>query len=265
MSELPWFRFFPSDWLGGTRGMSAAETGIYITLIATMYERGEPLQEDQARLSRLCGASISTFKKALDALVKDEKILRVSGGLWNERAGKELEIRSEKSEVGRLSAAARWNKKDNKNNDGEDANAMQSQYVGNASAPATQKPDTRSRSKEREATASPKKIGRRLSEDWRLPADWGAWAVTQGVDEVTVRREADRFRDYWIGAGGRTAAKMNWEATWRNWIRKAMDERPKPRPNGNGAVHFCGEERTLPDGTQQVWQDAIAGWVVSRR
>ena len=39
MSKMPWIRFFPSDWLAGTRGMSAVETGVYITLIATMYER----------------------------------------------------------------------------------------------------------------------------------------------------------------------------------------------------------------------------------
>ncbi len=71
MSEMPWVRFFPSDWLGGTRGMGAAETGIYITLVATMYERCEPIPEDHKRLSRLCGASNSAFKKALEDLVSE--------------------------------------------------------------------------------------------------------------------------------------------------------------------------------------------------
>jgi uncharacterized protein YdaU (DUF1376 family) len=83
MSEMPWVRFFPSDWLGGTRGMSAAETGIYITLVATMYERGEPVPEDHPRLARLCGASNSMFKAALETLVAEGKITRSEEGLWN--------------------------------------------------------------------------------------------------------------------------------------------------------------------------------------
>lgn len=137
MSEMPWVRFFASDWLGGTRGMGAAETGIYITLVATMYERGEPIPEDHSRLARLCGASNSAFKKALEALVSEGKILRVEGGLWNERVAKERVYSSEKSEVGFQAANARWNRKRNKNNDTNDANAMQSQCDGNAN----QKPE----------------------------------------------------------------------------------------------------------------------------
>jgi uncharacterized protein YdaU (DUF1376 family) len=139
MSKMPWVRFFPSDWLGGTRGMSAVETGIYITLVATMYERGEPIPEDHSRLSRLCGASNSAFKTALDALVNEGKIIRVEGGLWNARVEKERVYLSEKSEVGLRAANARWGKKDKENNDDDDADALQAQCAGNAN----QKPDTR--------------------------------------------------------------------------------------------------------------------------
>jgi len=81
MSKMPWVQFYPSDWLAGTRGMTASETGIYITLIATMYERCEPLTEDVGRLSRLCGASPSAFKNALNLLIEDGKIERVDGVL----------------------------------------------------------------------------------------------------------------------------------------------------------------------------------------
>jgi uncharacterized protein YdaU (DUF1376 family) len=139
LSKMPWVRFFPSDWLGGTRGMSAVETGIYITLIATMYERGEPIPEDHGRLSRLCGASNSAFKKALDALVDEGKITRVDGGLWNDRVEKEQVYLSEKSEVGSRAANARWRKKDNKNNEDEYADALPTQSPGNAN----QKPEAR--------------------------------------------------------------------------------------------------------------------------
>lgn len=139
MSEMPWVRFFPSDWLAGTRGMSAVETGIYITLIATMYEKGEPVAEDHARLARLCGASNSAFRKALETLIDDGKIQRVDGGLWNDRVGKESEIRSEKSGVGLRAANARWCKKPSKNKGGNDADALRDQSECNAN----QKPEAR--------------------------------------------------------------------------------------------------------------------------
>lgn len=139
MSDMPWIRFFPSDWLAGTRGMSAAETGIYITLIATMYERGEPVPEDHSRLARLCGASNSVFKKALETLIEEGKIERVEGGIWNNRVGKENAFRAEKSELGARAASARWDKKPNKNKADTDAPALQQQSTSNAN----QKPDTR--------------------------------------------------------------------------------------------------------------------------
>lgn len=145
MSDMPWVRFFPSDWLGGTRGLSAAEAGVYINLLAMMYERGEPLPEDPPKLARLCGASNAVFRRTLDQLVDDRKILRINGGLWNERVEKESVYRSEKSAVGKQAAEKRWGKNKQKQRSA-DAAAMHSQCEGNAN----QKPDTRI-----EAKASP--------------------------------------------------------------------------------------------------------------
>ncbi|KQS79057.1 hypothetical protein ASG25_10755 [Rhizobium sp. Leaf384] len=71
------------------------------------------------------------------------------------------------------------------------------------------------------------KRGTRLPDDWQLPAGWGQWAIDQGHSEASIRLEADRFRDHWIGKSGRDASKADWLATWRNWMRSA----PKPRIN----------------------------------
>lgn len=138
MSNMPWVRFFPSDWLGGTRGMSAAEAGVYINLIAMMYDNGEPLTEDHPKLARLCGASNATFKRTLERLVNDGKIIRAEAGLWNDRVQKEQVYRSEKSAVGKQAADERW-KKTKENQQAFNADAMRSQCDGNAN----QSPDIR--------------------------------------------------------------------------------------------------------------------------
>jgi hypothetical protein len=69
----------------------------------------------------------------------------------------------------------------------------------------------------------------RLREEWILPKPWGVWAMEHfHISRDQVLGEAARFRDYWVSAPGAKAAKKDWEATWRNWIRGSQ-ERPKYR------------------------------------
>jgi hypothetical protein len=60
--------------------------------------------------------------------------------------------------------------------------------------------------------------GSRLPPDWVLPEDWQAWAQQErpDLDATTV---AYHFRDYWVAKAGKDARKLDWEATWRNWVR----------------------------------------------
>lgn len=67
-------------------------------------------------------------------------------------------------------------------------------------------------------TASPS--GSRLPADWTLPDDWRTWAIAERPD-LDVKREADTFRDHWHGKAGKDGRKADWQATWRNWIRRA--------------------------------------------
>lgn len=132
MAKSPWVRFFASDWLAGTRGLSAAETGVYITLVASMYERREPIADDHRRLARLCGAPVPTFNKILEGLIDSGKIVRAGNTLWNDRVAAECENSNEKSQASAKSANARWGKNTSKTNIDEDANALRSECVRNA-------------------------------------------------------------------------------------------------------------------------------------
>lgn len=67
--------------------------------------------------------------------------------------------------------------------------------------------------------------GSRLTDDWRPPPEYIAFALTEGFSEAEAHREADRFRDYWIGKTGQQACKRDWFATWRNWCRNSNDKR----------------------------------------
>lgn len=136
MSDSPFFQFYPSDWLAGTRGLTAAETGIYITLIAMMYEREAPISMPIDRLARLCGSTVTNLKKAISTLIDEEKIIETDAGFWNTRVECECEKRSAKRESAKTSANKRW-KKSEQNQRREDANAMRTQCVSDAN----QKPE----------------------------------------------------------------------------------------------------------------------------
>jgi hypothetical protein len=82
--------------------------------------------------------------------------------------------------------------------------------------------DTDKEDKSSLAAQQPQKKAKRLSPDWQLPSKWGTWTLeTLEWDELSVRRESEKFKDYWTAKGGREACKLDWEATWRNWCRNA--------------------------------------------
>lgn len=66
--------------------------------------------------------------------------------------------------------------------------------------------------------------GARLNPDWTLPPAWREWVkinFCRATDEQ-ISIAADEFRDFWIAKTGSDATKADWEATWRNWCRKAF-------------------------------------------
>jgi hypothetical protein len=68
----------------------------------------------------------------------------------------------------------------------------------------------------------------RLAEDWKLPEEWAADArqLAPMITDAGIQRTADTFADYWRGLGGAKARKVDWRATWRNWVRRENDRAP---------------------------------------
>lgn len=256
MSDTPFFQFYASDWLAGTRGLTATETGVYITLVAMMYEIEGPIANDPKRLARLCGSTPAAFKKSVDALVQAGKLTLGDDGFFNRRVQIEIEKRTEKRAAASQSAKVRWDK--NKQNQGsENANASDPQCVRNAN----QNPEPEK--KKEEPTGSSKKRGSRLTADWVLPKAWGEWAMAEGLSEVCVRREADSFRDWWVSATGAKATKLDWQATWRGWVRRKVDDQKRmmARRGVSGGGLEIGTIREV-GGVRKQYAGNGTGWLV---
>jgi hypothetical protein len=79
--------------------------------------------------------------------------------------------------------------------------------------------------------------GKRIDPNWTpTPKDY-AFASSHKLTREEINREADRFRNYWLAASGRNAAKLDWEATWRNWLTGEfgiVTKRAAAKPSVNG-------------------------------
>lgn len=83
----------------------------------------------------------------------------------------------------------------------------------------------RSEVKRREKVKPDAPRASRLSPDWRLPDEWKAWAAkVHHLEPAKVVRISLSFRDYWISVPGKKGTKLDWLATWRNWIRRSVGD-----------------------------------------
>jgi hypothetical protein len=76
-----------------------------------------------------------------------------------------------------------------------------------------------------------RKQGTRLPEDFQPDPSMRAW-FAEHCPHVDGKREHERFLDYWRGKAGKDGRKLDWPATWRNWMRTAEDRAaPRSRPS----------------------------------
>ena len=80
--------------------------------------------------------------------------------------------------------------------------------------------------KREEGAAGPR--GSRLPTDW-APKDEDLQA--SGLRNGRVASELEKFRDYWASQPGQKGVKADWNATWRNWCRKAAEYAPPSKVN----------------------------------
>lgn len=86
-------------------------------------------------------------------------------------------------------------------------------------------PDTDTDTDKKDKSKDLSKKATRLKDDWELPTEWGRWAEGLGLKRDVIITQSQVFRDYWTAKAGKDAAKMDWQATWRNWIRKYLEAR----------------------------------------
>lgn len=227
MAEYPGFTVWTDAYLGDTTHLTTLEHGAYLLLLFTMWRAGGSLPNDDKKLARYAKLSAGQWERIKETVME---FFTVDNGLVTQsRLTRELEFVRQRSERQSRNAKA----KVLKDNDPRVATAQPRHSHSPAPTPTpTLTEDNSLRSLAAQAPSKRKK-GTRLPAEWVLPKAWGQWALENvpGVTVEFVRAQANQFRDYWISKAGAGATKMDWEATWRNWMRTAAT------PRGSGGGH----------------------------
>lgn len=68
--------------------------------------------------------------------------------------------------------------------------------------------------------------GARIPDDFSITDEMAEWGRANAPN-VAAKYETEKFIDYWRGKAGKDATKVDWVATWKNWIRKAAERQPQ--------------------------------------
>lgn len=108
MNKSPWFKFETTPFLDGVLTLTAAERGVYITLLALMYDQNGPITNDAKWLSKRTGLSAATVRRVVDRLVSIGKFqIDEAGQISNKTAIDVIQkrdiSRQGKADAGRIS------------------------------------------------------------------------------------------------------------------------------------------------------------------
>ena len=77
--------------------------------------------------------------------------------------------------------------------------------------------------------------GTRLAADWMPPAKEWERSYRELGGAQRAERELEKFRNHWIAKPGKDGLKLDWDATWRNWVLKADEFLPSKPPSSRRA------------------------------
>lgn len=196
---MHYYSFNIGDYQSHTNHLSELEDLAYRRLLDWYYLHESPIPTDIEETARQI--RMRSYSDCIASVLREYFELTKKGWV-NHRADREIAKVGEKSDKASASAKARWNKV-------KDANALPTQSESNATHNTL--PITHN-------TVVKQNRGSRLQADFCLPKEWEVFCQTERSDLV-ASKVFDGFKDYWIAKAGQQGVKLDWFATWRNWVR----------------------------------------------
>ena len=228
------------DYRRDTMHLSLLEHGAYRQLLDMYYLSEEPIPAETEVVSRRLCAKTEEEKTAVQTVLNEFFEYEENVGWIHKRCAKEIEkyvAKAKKAkENGKLGGRPKGETK-----------VVMDRFQKITKAKANHEPLTINQEPSVDAT-TPRKRGSRLQTDWTLPEDWKAWALKEQPSwtQAHVEKVATGFRNYWIAKSGKDAAKLDWYATWQNWVMRE----PALSAGGKAANWWDDDQATLAKGRE---------------
>ena len=203
--NMHFYQFHIGDYKSHTHHLSLIEDLAFRRLLDHYYLHESPIK--QRDIARQIGMR-DNEQEVLTVL--NEFFISTEQGFVNPRADEEIAKYRKFSEDGRKGAAKRWHKDGN----GEAISPPNATPI----ATNNQEPITNNHSIGESPAKKERTKGSRLSTDFELPDSWTEFCQSERPD-LNPRKVFDSFKDYWVAKAGAAGVKLDWTATWRNWVR----------------------------------------------
>jgi uncharacterized protein YdaU (DUF1376 family) len=192
---MHYFNFNIGDYASHTRHLSLLEDLAYRRLIDAYYLAEKPFTGCPADIAKDIGM-MSEIEEVYYVLTKFFE--STESGWINKRCDEEIAKYHEKQEqavrAGKASAKARFNKRSTTVQPTNNQEPINSIGVAKATK------------------------GTRWEKGLALPNEWIEFCAKERKD-LSVNKVFEEFTDYWVSVPGQKGVKLDWSATWRNWIR----------------------------------------------
>jgi uncharacterized protein YdaU (DUF1376 family) len=218
---MHYYQFHIGDYKSHTHHLSLLEDLAYRRLLDFYFLHEKPIKHrDVAR-------QIGMREHEEDVMtVLNEFFISTEDGFVSPRADKEIKQYKEFAEAGKRGAAKRWGTPPN----------------GEANSPPNATPIATNNHKPITNNQDKKALGKRLANDFSFPLEWEQFCK-ETRPELHPTRTFDQFKDYWIAQAGQKGVKLDWFATWRNWVRSTN----APKQNPADIVRLTVPSKNEPD------------------
>ena len=212
-----WMPLYIGDYLADTARLTTEQHGAYLLLLMDYWRSGRLPDNDQV-LAQISKLSPDAWINAKAMLMQ---FFSIKDGYWiHARVEKELNLAMENKakmhDRASKAAQARWDKQQNNATSNAKAMLMQCPSPSPSPSPLTSTNTI-------DVAKAPKAQRLKLES---LPVDWANFCNQERPD-LNHKDIWNQFRDYWISVGGSKGARLDWFATWRNWVR---NQKPSTKP-----------------------------------
>jgi uncharacterized protein YdaU (DUF1376 family) len=228
---MHYYQHHIGDFIKDTSFLTNEEIGIYLKLIWLYYDTEKPLPNNLFELGMKTGTRDNRIE--LEGLLGMFFVLDMENQCWHHtRCDKEIEHYKQQlttaSKAGKASALKR---------------ALNRNSTGVEQALNERSTEVQPTSNQQPITNNQKKmLGKRLALDFCLTKEWEEFCQ-QTRPELHPTKTFDQFKDYWIAQAGQKGVKLDWFATWRNWVRSTN----APKQNPYDIVRLTVPSKNEPD------------------